>query len=662
MTNSFNRLILVSLTCLAFIFGEGCSCSSNSAAGGDGGIQGDGRNLGDGIQGDLFQITGDTKVIPTPTKEHALFAVGEEFGTYNIGRVNTDGTDYHQLPGIPQKLKALSDIALTGPGKSMDIMRHLPTSLKWANNDAISLPNDLGKIFYWSVVSDNKETTEYLFLARPSGELFILDSCKCQYCFGGQMAVSTDGKLAAVARGEDSTSRTKIILYRLDETNWPTGNSIAFDATGTEWTGDVQYQSLTFGAKHLLFTAEETPTPTYKLLFSAPLDGSAKATKITLPNVGTQEAKYVKYYMAISDDGKTFAFVASPRSSSEGKEEVMTYRDGDTPSVTIVSNLPETYADRYGKISVQLEPRLAVSTAGKNVAFTSSSSGKFWVAGSDGSKKVEVSTNFEATVTEYGRFYWVSDDDLLFWAGDSEESLDLYRYQVSSGTLTPITKTGSSAAPYKTGTRGTFGTWFSPNKEFIYFVTSSGSETNILGINTKTFAPVEITTGLDIRHESRQLHQDFETLPNNANVWFIAKTAGTTNSSVYVFDQNAGSKATVLAQDVNTTDEVQKLTVSPSGSYVAYTTGTSSAMTPAEILHLLSTQGGQPQDLLKDLFLSQTYAWTPDGSAIVIGAGENGGKQSLYKVPITGEKTVLYKESPGYMEVIGAYKGTQNSQ
>lgn len=662
MTNQLNRLILFSLAGMLFIWGEACSCSSSSSStGSDGGIPDGGGGFNpDAIHDDQFHITGDTKVLPTPTKEHVVFATGEDELTntkYSMARVNTDTTDYTLLPGIPQHIMFSSGLSLTGPMGSMDVMRHLPTSLRWANIDAIGLPNDLGKIFYWSVVETNG-TTEYLFLARPTGEIYILDSCKSANCFGGKIAVSSDGKVAAAAKGDNSPSKLKMILYRLDGTNWPTGNNIAFDASSTEWGGDVQYQSLTIGAKHVLFTAEETPSPNYKLLFSAPLDGSAKATRVKLPNIGTQEAKYIKWYMAVSDDGKTFAFIVSPRSSSDGKEEVVTYRDGDTPSITNISNSPETYSDRYGRVTPMLDPRLAVSPTGKNVAFTTSLTGKAYIAGADGSNKKEIHTNFDSAVKEFGRFYWTSDDDLLFWAGASEETLDLYRYQVSTATLTPITKTGSTAAPYKAGALAMYGMWVSPNKNFIYFVMAN-SGTNVVGVNTKTFALVDITTGLDIRHEVQtQIKQDFESLPNNAKVWFIAKTTDSSNYNLYVFDQNAGSKAEAIAQNISTSDEIHKLTLSPSGAHVGYTTGKSAGTTRTEVLHVIPAEGGQPQDLLKDLYFGETYAWTPDGSAIVIGAGEKGGRHNLYKVPVTGEKTVLYQESPGPVEVIGVFKGT----
>jgi hypothetical protein len=600
--------------------------------------------VGDGPLPDAMQPDG-----PPPVPE-VLYSKNTAGNKYTLYTVALDGTGDQAVSGVPADFEIcnLEVAAIVGP---QDVRRDLPVQSSWGGRAYLQLPDGLGRLYR---IFDG--TNYHLMQIKPDNTITLLtDKVDVGCATYLPIALSKDGKLAAVVLDNS----TKLALVRTDGTTWSgtTPASAVLDVTPASWTmTSVRYTSLTMGAQTLLFTARDATNADF--LYQVPLDGSAPAAQVTLPNVDGAAVTYINEEMAVSADGLTFAFVAGQNYSNE---EVMVYQDGTTPVAKIISGGVNDYLHAGEWFMSDMDPRLAVSPTGAYVVYTTNilagGSAECWIASTSSAAKIEISstTNFQVMGTNkvdtFGGFYWVDDNNLLLWAGVDKTHAGLFHYVLNA--TSPLTHlmgatNATTAPPWEAGTLAADGAWVSPNGKFLYFVagpsiSASDITGNIVAVDLSTYAKVDITTGLDIDGHT-DLIEEMEGLVGSNYVWFVAAQANATPSieDVYVFDQNAGTAASVkqLTTHSGSADtSVYNLTVSPDGTYASYSVGASGT----EILYAVPTSGASAAAAVNGSgsFVANAYAWTPDSLGVVYGGGSVLGTLDLLYTLLAGTTTTL---------------------
>ena len=512
--------------------------------------------------GPVADMTPDTTVTP-PAAEKVIYSVNSSSSAFTLNEVMTDATGQKKIAGFVPNF-SLEAMQQTAPATTS----YYPTDLviggsvrsKIGSEYFIQLQGKLGRMArYW----DSTSTVSGYAVIQPSGKIVLPDSSTTNkdgypYYFG----ISADGKVAAAAK-----EGKKLVLLKLDGVAFSGGKMFKDITPSTLGSSTIYDDSVIILKKNLYFVTDDGSSK--RSLWTAPADGSKTAIKVPLPTTGGSASTTVYYHPVVNRDRTHVAWLIG---SSTTKEDVMVIKDGGT-AVNASKKALNLYSPGTGFMDSN-NLRIALSKTGKYVTFgTTSSSGdngtdksKFRIAATDGTgTPVDVSngTNFvrssssTTNVDTYGSFFWKGDDDLLFWAGTSSNSNDLFHYKVSTKALANLTKTGSATkAPWDGGKWEVDGGWVSQNGAYLYMVAglSSGTKTsNIIGVNLTTFAKTDITTGLYIDGESN-LNYDMETAPGSANVWFVASTSGATTSveDVYVFNQNTGAKAVNLTKHSST--------------------------------------------------------------------------------------------------------------
>jgi hypothetical protein len=602
----------------------------------------------------------------TPAKPQVLFSTTTTSTTkYSWATVALDGTGF-QVMSSPKDMD-LCNLSVPGVRGPVDVRRDLPQRVFWGNasssdgEDFIDLPGGMGRMVRWY------DGTDYgLAIIKSNGTFTVLvnkgaDTSSCSSTY--RVQISDDGKLGAAVLNDKN-----IVLLKLDGTTW-TGTSPAspvldITPTGATFTS-ASFSSLAMGATQLLFVTADASSN--KELWSAPLDGSAKAAKITLPTVGGVAPIYLSTPLTMSADGKVFATTAGASSS---KEDLIIIKG------TTATNLTKFNENLHGTgftLADESSPRIALSAAGTYVVYATTSSAssanakKAWVAKTDGTSTTEISTatNFvrgssSVDVDTYGSNIWTDDDNLLFWAGTSNTKVDLFRFKASSSTLTALTKTGTATvAPWAAGVWEVDGAWINAAGTYVYYVAGKSGEMNIIGVNTTTFAKVDITTGLNINSES-SLDDDMEGHASSKYVWFVAKKASASVAleDLYLFDQNAGTAASLknLTNHSGTSAiSITNLSISPDGTYASYTTGTGSSAklwaVPASGTPVALNSTGS--------YVEPAYTWTADSKGIVYGGGSTSSSTlDLKLVTVPGAVTTTLHAAQSYLFVAAAGQPT----
>jgi len=615
---------------------------------------------------------GPTTDAPAATKPWVLYSVNTSANKYTFNQVNIDGTGQQVVSGIAANIE-LCELNLNGNVLWQDINRTKPVQASEAGEDVILLPGGLGKLSHWYDGTDyglavlGADGTINLPLAKEARSA-TTSGCGSAY----YVAVSDDGKLAAVVLEE-----TKVALVKLDGTTWsgssPASHVLDITPTGTTNIQSIIDDSLTIGASTLLFVVDETTGD--DALYAAPLDGSAKAAKVTLPNVESKAPVYVNWRIGTSPSGDHFAIVAG---ASATKEAVIVYKDGATPTMTVVSNTVTNYSYSGNYFMDSFEPKIAFSATGKYIAFTTTATDmKPYVASTDGVNIWDLSNQFNQTgatatvVDEFGAFYWIDDENLLLWAGtdDAKDENGLYHFKVSTKALTNLAGSTKTAAPWDGGNLLLDGGWVDPSGKFLYFLAGpldSGSTSNYLmdlwSVDLTAITAAKVTSGLDIS-SGAYIDTVFEPVPGTNLVAFVAKLA-TNNATpyfedLYVFDQSTGAasslkKLTSTPTSGTSSSYINNIMPSPDGAQIGYTTGSGSNT----LLAVVPVAGGTSTVLngTTGSYVEDAYAWTPDSTSVAYGGGTSTSALDLRLIPAAGGTHTTLHASQSYLFVFGVYK------
>ena len=552
---------------------------------------------------------------PSIPAENVLYMTGSSSTAFTAYTVKTDGTGKTAVTGLPATFDIESIYDYASPREYSNVTRNIPQEMGHINSywKYILLPNQLGQLYHYDTSTDRG-----FFLIKADGTAKILDkmagaSYTASYYY--YIGVKPDGTMFAASYAYSSTTAAGIKLIRTDGKNFGTTSSGVCDISPT--TNKMyypEYESYRYSANHFWFIARETANTSQYNLYRAPLDCSAKATKVTLPTVGGTAVKYMHDLVRLSDD--TTKLIVLGGSSSTNTDIIMV--DTTTGTATNLSDSPADYEEPgyYIMYYTTNSHKLAISPKNTNVAWVDyvSLADELYVRPADKSKAavhITSDTNFATTIDEVHGVQWVNDDDLFFWAGTSTSYQDLYHYKVSTGALTALTTYGGSAKPYAGFTSSTNGYksprygWYSPNGKYIYYTEydygAFGPSTyDIIAIERATAKMTNITKGLYVTYSS-----NIEAAETGSNVFFFAYDAGASaTENLYYFDQD---KATVAV----------KLSNFKPGSYYAY---------------------------IDDIFPSR------DGKTVAFNAGPSG-YQSLYVAEVKATPVVHKVDS--FVPVVG---------
>ncbi|MCA9664171.1 MAG: hypothetical protein KC503_01245 [Myxococcales bacterium] len=578
-----------------------------------------------------------------------VFSTNSNTSAYTLYTVNTDGTGAAPVAGLSADL-ALLDIDMAGPSGPIAVRTDRPLQRVVDSEDFIHLPNG-ARVYRYA------DATNIGLLLIRDGAATKLDEAPIAASYGASsgnyfVTVSRDGKVLVAIKNQN-----QLMLLRLDGTNWPGTQSGVLDASAASWSADVQTivaDSLTAAATHVYFQT----TGSAPKLWRAPLDGSAKASEITVAG-----ASYFDEGMAVSNDGSTVAFVAGGGSTSN---EVYSLADGANSAPVKVSAGAQA-RNHYGAGNALFDsghPRLAVSPTGKVIAYGHTGSGSNWPlsiyavnADGSGNERINLPANLDSTVDTFRHFVWADDDNLVFWGGAAVASQDAYRYQVSTKALSNITKTASAtSAPWGAGTLSLDGGWIEPGGKFFYGVADDGTGANLLAIDLTSYTSKWITTGLDLPTASSSLVEDYRGSAAAKMVCFVGRgPASPTLEDVFAFDQSTASTAVNLTKHGDPSGAFARyLEISPDNKYCSYQSGNGAASQ----YYIVRTDGSSaPQAMTSTPTAtnSGSYVWTSDSSGIVFGAGGSSSTGSLLYSDVGGGGSApIYTATAGYIYVFGA--------
>ncbi len=591
-----------------------------------------------------------------PGKEVVLFSSTPTYYRYTLTTVGTDGAGAKYVPGYTQDLQS-AGMYLTGVNGPLAVRRDRPQAVQWGSGEmALLLPGQGGQVLYWM-----EDTASYLLHVKADATVTTLHSTAQKNGYEPYGHISGDGKLLAVTRkaiGSTGTDPNKVLLIRLDGTSWSSSGTAVLDVSPLTQMKYVSATSLFMTNTYLYFIATEPPASgsndDYRL-FKAPLDGTAVASKVTLPALGgaAEGIPEPTFNVTGAADGKTLAFVAGSAVGSSDQQVFLLDDGGTLRQATTTAGAYEV-AGRY--FHYGWTPELAVSPAAKYLAVLRA--GQPYVVKADGTSEVALNTaaHFDSTVTTFGAFFWATDDDLLFWAGGAGLTAELFHYRVSGGALANLTQTGTaSAAPWTVGDQRLDGGFVSPNGKFIYYFSYQYPLRNIIAVDLTTFTKKDITAGLQVLFPNSTPGTEHQGLPGSSRVWFLSQDPAslvTYMESLYSFDANTGAKATQLELRPGTAKSPFTsggFTLSPGGKYYAYVTG---GNTNSE-LWIGPAAGGTIKLRDSGPWISRSMRFTADDRALVFGGGvnNNGIEQLKLISSVSGNAQVIYNPV-GYTRVL----------
>jgi hypothetical protein len=370
-------------------------------------------------------------------------------------------------------------------------------------------------------------------------------------------------------------------------------------------------------------------------LWAGLLDGSPWV-RLPVPLTGTLKPFIFSYSQwRQTADGKTGIFLSGGNATSSTQDMDYMSITGIDPSMTpVVTNITgfatSTQLQTAGQSGIGANNlRAALSPNGARAAFiigTNSGVGTgIAIVRTDGSNAGAVAAFttalFDAQVDTFGELLWLDDNRLLFGAGGTATSFDLYVHDVTGPSTTNLTKTttGSLSVPFTaggtTGNVNVQGSFVSDNRKFYYFLrsftaTTDGLTTNLVGIEMATgrlFAVtgVEFGTGIccDLRAVSTTVYTwQFRRHPVTNQMYFIA-SSDTGNASlraddqIWRFNPENGSHAVQVTNNTGTassTANIQRIddmVIQPSGGLVAYAQGVGTLTTVPEDVFVVPANG-----------------------------------------------------------------------
>jgi hypothetical protein len=584
-----------------------------------------------GINGSL-----DVKSVTTAT---AGAPVSQGFGNVAFQPITHFGREgYRELVNAPGPW--------TVPQADIDIDRQdrVCQDLRNLNAPHMSLPNGFDLYVCRDAVSP--QTFFLAALNRATGSMTRLTGSTVTdlavgtpiSMFRPQFAFSRDGR-TGVCVVHDSTSfptpnvgpPDRIFVFKTNPAETFTNGNNVFDATPpyvqptllhTTYNGTLRIGANGFG----LVEGEDPGTnPGAAAMWGGPTDGSALWSFIPVPNTGVNRPFYWSYASwRQTAGGTTDVFLnGSDPLNSNTEVDVMAIRNLGTGVPTVVNitafNTP-TQVQTFGNSALGLTNiRAALSPDGNLCAFiiggnSATSPGNICIARTDGTNAGSVNSftqgRFGSQIVTFGELWWLSSRYLLFSAGTSSTSGDLYVYDVQSTSVVALTSTGNNLA-----VRGSFR---SENGLGYYFLrghstTATGLGTDWKRIDTTALQITDIT-GNEFSGGQAPSLRPISTVPytwfprrngTTSDLVFTAgRNLGTTSlfsdDELFRFDPEAGTQAVKLTNNNGSSNStsnirrIQDVTLSPFGGNLVFAQGVGTSAAMPEDLFLMPIAGGAP--------------------------------------------------------------------
>jgi hypothetical protein len=680
--NMRSSLLLISALGCGALLAAGCS------------DDGDGGKLDKGVpDAAADQMTADTNpnadaVTPDtgpvtdagPSSGKVMYLTGSSSSNLTLYAINSNGTGKTAVAGFPAQV-SVEVMDLRGiPAEFSQVNRHRPVNMYRNLSDLrrhVALPGTLGDLYY--LVDKTTPTGGRGFwVVKPDGTISKLayEPGETSASYGFYVYMNEKGTMFAATKSSEYRAPH---LIKTDGTTFSGGKTICDISSGSSapW-----FFHMSFADSHFYLTAGSKTAGSWKCqscLYRAPLDCSAKYAEVKFPNIGTAGmGDIVWQYFTRSKDGKKLAAVAKAKNAASDVFII----DDATGALTNVSNSPGTYyyAGGIGGQFIMHYSAAGIGTGMIGTMLDLSPTGKYVTyvrkygnppttidelyirdtAASSPAAHLTGATNFADAVGVTRSPTWISDDDLLFWAGVTESTMDMYHYKVSTAALVNLTKTGGTTKPFAGGKIKPHGGWYSPNGKYLYYLEygasgTSGTLSDIKAIDLTTLAIKEISKGLYVHYKPKTI----EAAPTGSRVFFYAETGGDAGDdpNVYYFDQNTAStpvKLTTFTKPSSGSWYIHDLIPNTAGTMVAFGAGSASSTldlyvatataTPA-LTKLTTTQG----------YLSDNKLFTTDGKSIVYGTGTSSSALDLRIQPLTGGAHKVLEATAGYTGPILAY-------
>jgi len=491
----------------------------------------------------------------TLPKHKVTFAQGSSTSNMTLATIDSDGTGYQKVPGYGTLYLSYYAYLYGRVKQYYPFTRNVPQQLTGQPYYPISLPNGLGHIKYFRDYNGGKYRVG-VWLVKPDGGMEVLytaPTSSTSYLYN-YFAVSDDGKWVA----SHNSSQKFVILMRTDGKKFSNGkNNLELKMSPQPYY--IYPTSITLTNKFLYVITRTTSSYASKhTLWRAPADGSGQLKQINLPMVGGTSPMWIDDEIAFSADGNTAVVTAGKyySSSYSNSEDVITI--DATGKAVNVTKAPANYEERgYSWGYYSSYAQLDVSPSGKHVAwikYMSSSKHELFVGKADGTGPHHFVTspgNFSSTYVRAYNVKWMDDDNLIFTSyGSSASYNDIYRFQVSTATVSNLTKHSKATKPFTLccGYHYIYGMWMSPNRKFLYYISyKQGSPyytRDIKGIDLTTWKVVHITTGAEVY----QTYDAFSSCGKKPIMFFAAepKAINYTREQLFMFDMNKGTKAVQL--------------------------------------------------------------------------------------------------------------------
>ena len=171
--------------------------------------------------------------------------------------------------------------------------------------------------------------------------------------------------------------------------------------------------------------------------------------------------------------------------------------------------------------------------------------------------------------------HWDSDDDLLFWAGvtqNGDYGADMYHLKVSTGLVTNLTKTGGLTRPFsKAGELRPNGAWISPNGKYYYFKKCDKQLFCSIGsLERSTLKYKDIMPGLVMGYSHRAAPEFLDAPAGKPELVFLeAAKKYSSTSDLYYFNQNKATVAKSLTS-FSGKSELEGFHLNSSGTLIAF--------------------------------------------------------------------------------------------
>ena len=382
----------------------------------------------------------------------------------------------------------------------------------------------------------------------------------------------------------------------------------------------ISDESLTITTNKVLFVGSTTSaTPTEGQLFEAPADGSASATLVPLPPMGTgTAATTVDAVVRYSEDRSYVVFQAGP---SPTEQDIFVLLDPISSPLGILGGSTVINLTQFPSPTEIVSFGLSSNGTGNTVATSPGTSGSqrvAFVVNESGDDELffadlsnpGVSTQltggnfFQAAVGTIVELHWTSDDTLMFFAGDTANTTHLYAYSVSADTVANLTDTSTPppTPPYPAGGTIDPGSNFFNSTGTWYFIFREGEVSgnqvqNLIAVNTaQSLANLAVlnVTGGEFGGASQPnssgvtpSESNMQFASNTDVVAFVGQSGGGNEDNVFGFNCATPLSPKILTNNSGMSGStIDNLAMSADGTLVAF----GDNVTGTELIYVASTQ------------------------------------------------------------------------